>query len=72
MLEKQVYPDLKDEKGNPIPPYDVTAHTLSLLMNVEFTTVNKPFEYQTPKKRFWNADSGHGCGTQPSVKICDL
>lgn len=33
LFEKQVYPNLKDEKGNPIPPYDVTAHTLSLLMN---------------------------------------
>ena len=29
ILEKQVYPNLLDEKGNPIPPYDVTAHTLS-------------------------------------------
>ena len=46
MLEKQIYPDLKDEKGNPIPPYDVTAHTLSLLMNVEFTTVKNPFTYR--------------------------
>lgn len=45
LLEKQIYPDLKDAQGNPIPPYDVTAHTLSLLMNVEFTTVNKPFKY---------------------------
>lgn len=49
LLEKQVYPDLKDEKGNPIAPYDVTAHTLSLLMNVQFTAVNKPFTYRMPQ-----------------------
>ena len=35
LLEKQEYPDLRDEKGNPIQPYDVTGHTLSLLMHVE-------------------------------------
>ena len=39
ILEKQTYPNLKDEKGNPIPPYDVTAHTLSLLMDTEVENV---------------------------------
>jgi hypothetical protein len=42
LLEKQVYPDLKDANGNPIPPYDVTAHTLPLLMDVEVTPVFSP------------------------------
>lgn len=44
VLENQVYPNLKDEKGNPIPPYDVTAHTLSLLMNVKIEEIKAPFK----------------------------
>jgi hypothetical protein len=59
ILEKQIYPDLKDEKGNPIPPYDVTAHTLSLLMNVEVKEVSKPFQYKMPTG---GSGSEGGCG----------
>jgi hypothetical protein len=44
LLEKQIYPNLKDATDNPIPPYDVTAHTLSLLMNVEVEETNSPYE----------------------------
>ncbi len=35
LLEKQSYPNLRDALGNPISPYDVTAHTLSLLLRTE-------------------------------------
>jgi hypothetical protein len=35
VLEKQHYPNLRDASGHPVPPYDVTAHTLSLLMGIE-------------------------------------
>ncbi|CAN5292919.1 hypothetical protein BH20ACI1_BH20ACI1_23590 [soil metagenome] len=45
LLENQTYPNLKDEKGNPIPPYDVTAHTLSLLMDVNVTPIYENNEF---------------------------
>lgn len=60
LLEKQVYPNLLDEKGNPISPYDVTAHTLPLLMNVEIKPILKPFQYQQTKN---GKGTGAGCGS---------
>ncbi|HZE72720.1 MAG TPA: M14 metallopeptidase family protein [Pyrinomonadaceae bacterium] len=60
LLEKQHYPDLRDSSGNPISPYDVTAHTLSLLMGVEFKSVNTPFRYQLPKDGGMNSCTGFG------------
>jgi len=46
ILESQQYPDLRNEKGEPIPPYDVTAHSLSLLMDLSVQEIHAPF---TPK-----------------------
>jgi hypothetical protein len=45
LLEAQHYPNLRDETKHPIAPYDVTAHTLPLLMNVAVHPVKAPFKY---------------------------
>ncbi|MBV9209276.1 MAG: hypothetical protein JOZ52_01535, partial [Acidobacteria bacterium] len=60
LLEKQSYPNLRDESGHPQPPYDVTAHTLPLLLNVEVTQVTEPFKLITPV--IIGMGSNGGCG----------
>jgi hypothetical protein len=45
MLERQEYPQMVDYPGGPpTRPYDVTAHTLPLLMGIEAVPVREPVE----------------------------
>jgi hypothetical protein len=59
LLEKQNYPNLLDQNGNPIQPYDVTAHTLTLLMDVEAVPLN-----EVPRLRPTTAAQGYGRGCE--------
>ncbi len=47
LLESQTYPDLREYPGGPPRrPYDVAAHTLSLMMNVKAIPVRESFKVE--------------------------
>src|SRR5439155_2615434 len=50
MMEKQVYPDLREYPGGPPQrPYDVVAHTLPMQMGVKVVTISRPFDANLAK-----------------------
>ena len=70
MLSSLHYPDQRDQSGHPIPPYDVTAHSLPLLMGFEVYSVNAPYRYRMPKGGITTVvGSSNGCGPAPQTSL---
>ncbi len=67
MIESQKYPELLDSKGEPIPPYDVTAHTLALFTETNVDKVFRPF--RIPKESL--AESPLDIGDLNGEKLLD-
>ena len=66
LLENQKYPDLHEYAGGPpIRPYDVTAHTLPLLMGVKVVAVKEPFSGDLTPETQITAASGVADGAAP-------
>ncbi|NNE68010.1 MAG: hypothetical protein HKN33_15720 [Pyrinomonadaceae bacterium] len=62
MMGRVQYPNLIDDLGNPIPPYDVTAHDLALLTGVEAMPVYQPFKFPKPESiQGFGDGGGHPC-----------
>lgn len=61
IIEPQFYPDLRDEKGQPIPPYDVTAHSLALLTGTKLKKIINPIKFTKPPG--YGSGSGSGTGS---------
>ncbi|MFC1555698.1 M14 family zinc carboxypeptidase [candidate division KSB1 bacterium] len=48
LLERQIYPELREFPGGPLKrPYDKVAHTLPLMMDVEVAFISEEFEVET-------------------------
>jgi hypothetical protein len=65
LLEPRFYPDLRDRDGHPVPPYDVTAHALPLLMDVEVIRARAPVRYR-PRLHFGKYEAVRGCSHPPT------
>jgi hypothetical protein len=65
MIDTQNYPDLRDDKGQPIPPYDVTAHNLALLTDARLIKITAPINFRKPPGINGGSGTGNGegCGT---------
>ena len=61
LLETQQYPHLRDATGQPLAPYDVTAHTLTLLAGAEARPIYMPFALKRAPPEVLTGMGG-GCG----------
>jgi hypothetical protein len=69
MIEPQSYPDLRNDKGQPIPPYDVTAHSLALLTDTKIKKINNLMTFPKPPESGGGSGSGSGSSRIPTKLI---
>lgn len=67
LLERQQYPNLRDSSGQPVTPYDATAHTLPLLLGVHVRELRSPLKYRERTVLFSN--SPNCCGPIPGARL---
>jgi hypothetical protein len=72
LIKVQGYPNLLDEKKNPIQPYDVTAHNLALLTGVErvtrVTKSTQTLKFPKPPEMEYGVARAAGCRRTPATR----
>ena len=67
LLERQKYPDLRQYPGGPPKrPYDVTAHTLPLLMGVQVEVAEDQFQVALSRTKNFSFPAGPGLSASDS------
>jgi hypothetical protein len=70
VLEVQHYPELRTAPGGPLQkPYDVTAHTLPLLLGVDVTAAERPFTAELQPWIETPVSPGHVEGRGPFLAL---